>query len=166
MSPVLYATDSGHIQLNTVKLFSQKPRSIMDEYDKEETFNVNYEKIINENSLLSITRFLAITLSKNPYLSVGDYMKNMSGGDLKILMNIIDEGEDHPNFSDLMLIAEMLAVGEGLENGTLEIIHHRTNQLLILLSCESLYRKGLIKIHHENMSFGEDMTDAIIAEKL
>lgn len=137
-----------------------------EEFDPEEGFVINYQKIVEEKSLLSLTRLLAIDMMKNPYVSVGDYLKNISDTDLKTLLDVIDAGEDHANFSDLILIAEMLATGEGLEHGSLDVVHSRTNQFLTLISCESLYRKKLIKVHHQNMSFGDDMRDAPIASKL
>ena len=65
-----------------------------------------------------------------------------------------------------MLLAEMLATGEGLEHGNLDIMYERINQFLVFITCESLFRKGLVKIHHKNMSFGEDMADAIVVSKL
>lgn len=136
------------------------------EFDPEEGFVINYQKIVEEKSLLSLTRLLAIDMMKNPYVSVGDYLKNISDTDLKTLIDIIDAGEDHENFSDLILIAEMLATGEGLEHGSLDTVHDRANKFLTFVSCESLYRKKLIKVYHKNMSFGEDMRDAIVASKL
>ena len=86
----------------------------------EEGFNINFQKIISEKSLLSITRMLAADMSNNPYITVGSYLKSLSAGDLQQLIDIIDEGEDHANFQDLMLIAGMLSLGEGIPCSTLE----------------------------------------------
>jgi len=38
--------------------------------------------------------------------------------------------------------------------------------LVMFLTIESLSRKGLVKVHHNNMSFHEDCMDKIIVEKL
>lgn len=132
----------------------------------KEGFTINYQKIVDEKSMLSVTRLLAIFMMNNPYIVVGDFLKNISDIDLNILVKIIDAGEEHDNFGDLMLLAEMLATGEGLDHGNLDTIHQRVNQFLLFITCESLSRKGLVKIHHKNMSFGEDMINAIVAEKL
>ena len=136
------------------------------EFDPDQTFYVNYDKIASEKTLLSVTRLLAVEMTKNPYIVVGDFLKQLSNGDLDTLLEIIDVGEDHQNFSDLMLISEMLATGEGLERGTVDVMHQRINQFLVFVSCEALDRKGLVKVHHKNMSFGEDMANAIVVEKI
>lgn len=134
--------------------------------ENEEGFNINYTRVAKEKSLLSITRMLATDLANNPYITVGDFLKHLSDGDLEHLIDIIDEGEEHKNFEDLMLISAMLSEGEGLPCKTIDDYQRCTNMFLVLISIESLYRKGLIKIHRENMSFGEDMADKCIAEKL
>ena len=134
--------------------------------ENEEGFNINYTRVATEKSLLSITRMLATDLSNNPYITVGDFLKHLSDGDLEHLIDIIDEGEEHTNFEDVMLISAMLSEGEGLPCKTIDDYQRCTNMFLVLISIESLYRKGLVKIHRENMSFGEDMADKCIAEKL
>ena len=136
------------------------------EFDPEGSFTVNYDRIAQEKSLLSVTRLLAVEMSKNPYVVVGDFLKDMSDSDLATLMNIIEEGDEHSNFSDLMLLSEMLATGEGLEHANVDLMHQRVNQFLVFVTCESLSRKGMVKVHHKNMSFGDDMKDAIVVEKL
>jgi hypothetical protein len=148
------------------QLFLRKTKMDEDEFDENHTFHINYQRVIDEKSMLSITRLLASQMMKNPYVIVGDYLKDMSDSDLNMLNSIIEYGEHHDNFEDLMLISEMLATGEGLERGTMEIMHQRINQFLMFITCESLFRKGLIKLHRENMSFGDDMSHLIVAEKL
>lgn len=138
----------------------------MENEDEDQTFSVNYAKVAGEKSLLSVTRLLASDLLTNPYMTIGDFLKGLNASDLELLVNVIDEGTEHSNFEDLLLIAEMLANAEGLENGTLDVFTERTNQLTTFIVCESLYRKGLVKLHHENMSFGEDMKDKVIVERL
>ena len=134
--------------------------------ENEEGFNINYSRVVTEKTLLSVTRMLAADWTKNPYITVGDFLKHLSDGDLEHLIDIIDEGEEHTNFEDLMLISAMLSEGEGLPCKTIDDYQRCTNMFMVLISIESLYRKGLIKIHRENMSFGEDMADKCIAEKL
>lgn len=136
-----------------------------DEFDETKPFVVNYRHIAASAELLRVTRALALLFINNPYMSVGTFFKNIEQEDLEALIEIIEEGPDNPNFGELMLIAEMLAVGEGLDSGNVSIIENRVNQFLVLLACESLYRKGLVKIYHENMSFGEDAGDKIIVEQ-
>jgi hypothetical protein len=133
--------------------------------DDDSTFTVNYHNIIKQNNMLSITRLLASVLTHNPYMRVGDFIKNLSDIDLETLVNVCDD-EHNEHFEELLLIAEMLSVAEGLDRGTIDLIHERTNHLITLIAIESLGRKGLVKVHHDNMSFGADMGDKIIVEKL
>lgn len=134
--------------------------------ENEESYTINYAKIASEKDLLTVTRLLASTLANNPYITVGDFLKDLNQYDLQLLVDIIDEGEEHKNFDDLMLIAAMLSEGEGIPCSTIDDYHKSMNMLFTFVVCESLYRKGLIKLHRKNMSFGEDMMNKCIAEKL
>jgi len=129
-------------------------------------FHVNYANIITEKSLLSVTRLLAGDMSKNPYMTVGDFFKNITDGDLDTLGKIIDKGEQHKNFEDIMLISMMLAAAEGCGPSHIDQYVSHFNQFSMFVACEALFRKGIVKLYRENMSFGEDLKDAIIVEKL
>lgn len=136
------------------------------ENEDEETYTINYAKVAGEKDLLAVTRLLASSLTNNPYITVGDFLKDLSDNDLAQLVEVIDDGEEHSNFEDLMLIAGMLSCGEGLPCGTVEDYQRCMNMLMTYIVCESLFRKGLIKIHRNNMSFGDDMASACVAERL
>jgi hypothetical protein len=60
----------------------------------------------------------------------------------------------------------MLAAGEGLALEGVDTTTARVNQFCMLIVIESLARKGLVKVFHENMSFGDEMGDKTIVEKL
>lgn len=134
--------------------------------EDNQNYHVNFKHVANEKSLLASTRLLATDLTKNPYMTISDFLKNLSDGDLEELVTIIDEGEDHKHFEDLMLISMMLAAAEGTEGNTLESATQNINAFNTFVVCESLYRKGLVKLYRENMSFGEDMKDKMIVERL
>ena len=134
--------------------------------NEDETYTINYAKVVSEKDLLAVTRLLAATLINTPYTTIGDFLRDLSDNDLEQLVEVIDGGEEHNNFEDLMLIAGMLSCGEGLPCGTVEDYQRCMNMLMTYVVCESLYRKGLIKIHRENMSFGDDMANACVAERL
>jgi hypothetical protein len=36
----------------------------------------------------------------------------------------------------------------------------------MFVAMESLYRKGMVKVYHKNMSLGEDASDKIVVEKI
>lgn len=125
-----------------------------------------YENIIKAKDLMPVTRALALDLSNTGYISVGDFLRDMNDNDLENLLNI-SENEEREEYSQILLISEMLATGEGLSpSDNAEEFASRMSQLVMLLAVESLHRKGLVKIYRGNMSFGADMADKVIVEKL
>lgn len=133
-------------------------------------FTVVLDKVINERSHMPVTRLLAVDMKQCPYMSVGEFFQNIPDDQLRELLEVAEDQED-PRFAELILIAEMLAQAEGVDDqeesdDIIDIVHHRVSQLVIFITLESLYRKKLIKLHRENMSFGEDMADKVIAEKV
>jgi hypothetical protein len=136
------------------------------EFDDSEKFSLVYENIIKAKDLMPVTRALALDLSNTGYISVGDFLRDMNDNDLENLLNI-SENEEREEYSQILLISEMLATGEGLSpSDNAEEFASRMSQLVMLLAVESLHRKGLVKIYRENMSFGADMADRVIVEKL
>lgn len=141
----------------------------MDIFDNEENFEgytINYEKIVSDTNRLSVTRLLASTLTNNPYLQVSQFFKNINDTDLQLLMDVADGEEENDMFGDLILIAEMLACAEGLPGSEdIDDYQMRVKQLIAMLALESLYRNDLIELFRENMSFGEELSDKMIARK-
>jgi hypothetical protein len=125
---------------------------------------INYDKLKNSTDMLAVTRLLAASLQANPYMRVGNFLKELSDSDLLILRDICEEGDEHARFQELLLISEMLAKAEGLSTKSIEVMTQRVGMLVMLLTMESLYRKGLIDVFHSNMSFGEDAGDKVIAK--
>jgi len=132
---------------------------------KDTTFHVNYDRVINEKDLLAVTRLLAVDLKNNPYKSVGDFMQELSDTDLDILGDLCDDTEC-AKFSEIVLISEMLARAEGLDPADANESYSRTSAMVGFITCESLFRKGLVKLYRENMSFGEDQKDKVLVERL
>lgn len=151
----------------------------MDIFENGEGFTINYDKLINSKNYLAVTRKLAIDLMTNPYMTVEQFISNISDGDITQLleMSVDNDDEDADPFDsisdtekhleDLVLIAEMLATSEGLDGSDgYDTIQNRVSQLIAFLAVESLARKGLVKSYRQNMSFDEDMGKKIIAERL
>jgi hypothetical protein len=141
----------------------------MDEFEfddnEEGKFALAYENIIKSKSLMPLTRTLALDLTTQGYMSVGDFLKSLSDSDVQNLLNI-SENNKSEQFSEIVLITEMLAAGEGLALEGVDTTTARVNQFCMLIVIESLARKGLVKVFHENMSFGDEMGDKTIVEKL
>lgn len=132
--------------------------------DDNTPLQLNFDKIATYKEFLSVTRMLAIDMMKNPYMTPSDFIKSLSDEELQNLIEISDD-EEHERIDEIMLISEMLATGEGLAPANLDMATERVNQFCVFLVLESLFRKGLVKLKYENMSFGEDYKDKIIAEK-
>jgi predicted house-cleaning noncanonical NTP pyrophosphatase (MazG superfamily) len=132
--------------------------------DDNTPLQLNYDKIVKHKEFLSVTRMLAVDIMKNPYMTPADFLKALSNEELETLMEISDDDE-HERMDEIMLISEMLATAEGLPAANLDVATERVNQFCVFLVLESLSRKELVNVKYENMSFGEDYKDAIIAEK-
>lgn len=137
----------------------------MDEFEIE-GYSLNLKKIAEQSDFLAVTRLLASSLTIEPYMTPGKWFKQLSDHDLALLSDVIEAGQDGDHFEELLLIAEMLAGAEGIDERNLTAATERVNMLTILLTCVSLARKGLVKVNYENMSFGEDMKDRVVVEKL
>ena len=133
--------------------------------DDDGEFSINYEKVLHQETFLPVTRLLAADLIKNQYMPIGDFIKSLSDNSLEEL-NEISADENHPNFEEMILISEMLSAAEGTNMGGTPEVHQRLNMFITWLIFESLKRKGLVKIHYENLSFGDDMADKIVIEKI
>lgn len=135
------------------------------DFDEEGEFSINYQKVLHEDTFLPVTRLLAADLIKSQYMSIGDFIKSLNDNVL-VELNDISADENHPHFEEIILLTEMLAAAEGTNFGGVREVHQRLNMFITWLIFESLKRKGLVKIHYENLSFGEDMADKIVVEKI
>lgn len=132
----------------------------------EGSFFINYDNIITNKTLLDSTRLLAVDITNNGYLSISDYLKKLSDSDLTFLLKS-SENPDSEGFSEILLLSEMLATGEGLDNSSTEdVLMKRIKVMIAFLAVESLGRKGMVRVLRENMSFGEDYNHKNIAERL
>ena len=143
----------------------------MDKFDDIGDMQINFDKVVEDREMLSITRLLAANMINNPYLAVGDFVKSLSDTDLDVLMDIAEEidGDDFentPHLEEIILITEMLVRAEGLISTDMDMLVSRVNALCMFLACEGLSRRGLVKLYHKNMSFGEDMGQKLLVEKV
>ena len=129
-------------------------------------FHLDYQNILKNKETLAVTKLLATELMTNGYIVVGDFIKNLTDADLQALTDNMED--DAPNqYQDLILVSEMLATGEGCgPSGNDSEFESRAHQFITLLILESLHRKGMVKLYHENISFHEDMGDKLLVEKI
>jgi hypothetical protein len=128
--------------------------------------SIVFENVIRSKDFLPLTRMLAMDLTETGYIRPGDFLKSLTDSDVDALLKIADD-EENPRLEEIVLISEMLATGEGLEQSqNAEDVTSRINAFCGFLAIEGLSRKGLVKVYHENISFGEDFGNKIIVEKL
>lgn len=125
------------------------------------SYFINLDKIQEYPNILAVTKLLALKIQKNPYMRIGNFLLNLSDQDLQILLEI---EETDPLMEDLLMMSFLLARAEGVENGSTELITNHLNMFKGFIVMESLFRKGLINLYHENLSFGEEDGDKLIAE--
>jgi hypothetical protein len=135
------------------------------------SYSVNLDKVVYDKELMAQTRILAAELVQNPYLSVSDYFLGLSDRDIEDLLEISENDEDR-RYGDLILIVEMLTRAEGIDideeddEKYVAMLTDRMKAFFSFAALESLSRKGLVKIHRENMSFGDEYMDKTIAEAI
>ena len=135
-----------------------------DDFDFDFPFEINYEKILNNNRILPMARLLAADLMKNPYMSIGTFLQRARADDLQLILEA-SEDEDDERLSDILLLAEMLARAEGVETESIEDVYKHLNSFITLTAVASLERKGLILADYDVMSFGEEFAHSTIAKR-
>jgi len=133
-----------------------------------ENSHPDMEKIIQAEGLLPITKSVAKLLLKNQYLSLGKFFKRISDDHLQELMEIIDDADNEFNdgMEDIVLMTEMLSRAEGVPSESIEDITENVNYFGACVTCVSLERKGLVRVFYENMSFGKELGEQTLVEKL
>lgn len=131
-------------------------------------YHVELSKVAASKDLLSVTRLLAAELMSNPYKTVGEFFTDINDSDLQILIDVVETSGTSEHSGDLVLLSQMLHAAEGL--GTkfddFDGLTKRVNAFGMFAIITSLHRKGLVKVHYENMSFGSDMGDKIVVERI
>ena len=137
----------------------------MDEdFDFNFPMEINFEKILTNNSILPMVRLLAADLMKNPYMSIGTFLQRARAEDLQLILEASEDEEDE-RLSDILLLAEMLAKAEGVETECIEDVYKHLNSFITLAAVASLERKGLIIADYDVMSFGEEYAHSTIAKR-
>ena len=131
-----------------------------------ENMGINLKKVASaEAPFSSIVKMTALKLMENPYMSLGDFFKGLTNNDLTALNFMVDMiATDGQSQEDLVLLTEMLSRAEGAETADPRQGAMNVSYFCNLVTIVSLYRKGLVDVIFENMSFGLDMSDKPIAQ--
>lgn len=136
-------------------------------------FIVNVDNII-ASDYPSVVRMAARQLKHEGYLSVGSFLKSLSTEDLTMLVYFCeavtsDEADSddatstHRKVLVLTVLTFLLALGEGTVELTAENINKFVNTTTTFIILESLWRKGLIELEHDKLSYSDQ--NAIIARE-
>ena len=67
----------------------------MDEdFDFNFPMEIDFERILNNNSILPMVRLLAADLMKNPYMSIGTFLQRARAEDLQLILEASEDEED------------------------------------------------------------------------
>lgn len=131
------------------------------ESDHMDDYRFNYEKVLTDKSFTAATRLLAAELMQSPYKTVGQFFDALNDSDLEILIDKIDE----ENMEEILLLAVMLSRAEGVPVNGIDHITELTNFMTVFIVGESLARKGLAQIFHDEMTFDND-SETVFLRKL
>ena len=126
-------------------------------------YSINLPEVVKNKDIMAVTKLLAHRIMENPYLSVGEYLQEMSDLDLDALQDAIENEE----YSDVILIGEMLATAEGCDQAKdFNEMNERAQHMTTFLTITSLGRKGLVKVHYDKLSFHPDSGKDIVVERI
>jgi hypothetical protein len=133
---------------------------------------MDFQQIAMSDWVAPTIRLLAMDLQKSPYMSLGDFFSKLSDNSVYELQVLSERGFDdadninNPDMQQVMILSLMLAGAEGTQDFDLRVIQKQMSMLLSLITFESLARKGLVRVYHENFTLGDDMNDKLVVEKL
>lgn len=117
---------------------------------------LNLSKAVNDREFPAIVRITAQQIMSAPsYFSVGSWLQQLAQDDLDMLNKAADGPHGDPGFA-LPALAMILSQGEGGSTETDEECHTAVSHLILFITMESLYRKGLIDLDHRNLTFAPD----------
>ncbi len=132
-----------------------------------ESFSLNLDTLIADTGASSTARILALSLQASPgYLSPGDLIRKIPNEFLSKVCddNLVTVEGPHRDkvFEELMQVALVLNHAEG---GTVveSEISKLVNSTLVLITMESLCRKGLVELEYKNASLTDNL-DAPLAK--
>lgn len=129
-------------------------------------YSLDLDKCLALDNMPAIVKVAFYQLKASGYISVGKYFKDMAQCDLMVLSNIVEKIAtntcDQDSTDAIYMLASALLVGEGVILSEKSFAEGFLS-LTMYVSCESLFRKGLIDVHRENWTM--DTLDAVTREK-
>lgn len=145
-----------------------------DDFDNNTGYTTNLDKVVCDSRYLTVVRETAARLIEQPYHTLGNWLKNLSDPDLTELLEIVESQGDLDEIGDtgvadgydnILLLALMMSQAEGVDVDDFDTVSEITTIMSVLLVTEGLARKGFVEITYENLSFGKEVRDAVVAKK-
>lgn len=143
----------------------------MSEFDNEADYGVNLDLVIKTGSRYLIAQDMAVTIKMNGLMTVGMLLQSIETEALQGMINFIEETYEAEEPSDdtcheeLMLVTLMMIQAEGGQISlNPDVAIRAMSQTVMFLMMESLSRKGLVELRHENMSYDDAVSDRIVAK--
>lgn len=124
-------------------------------------YRINYDQIIEDGNLPSAIRILAAKLKNNPMMTLGKFFMNLSDEELFGLRELsLNPDASAP---ELLLLTMMLSAAEGTSALTEEELTFHITMTSLFISTTVLHSQGFVTAHFENFSYGDDMSDKVMA---
>lgn len=126
--------------------------------------SLDISKAVNDTEFPAIVRITAQQIRSAPsYYKIGTFLTQLAQDDLDTLCRSADQPSGDPGFA-LVALAMMLAQAEGGCVDSDDEARDAVSQLILFITMESLYRKGLIDLNHRNLTFAADSGQLEIAK--
>lgn len=147
-----------------------------EEFDPNGEFSIDLNSVQKSKNVMAVVRNLALEMKERPYITLNEFLENISDSDLRMLIDKIDENMIHTmengdesfskGFEDVMLLSLLMTSAEGLQIGDIDQVQDKLNRFILCLTCESLHRKGVVKFHRQFATLGNEMDQKILVETL
>lgn len=132
---------------------------------------VNLNMILETGDRYLIAQDMAMLIKMNGLMTVGSLLKSIDDEKLQSMVQLIEEtyeaedpGDDTCH-EELMLITLMMMQAEGGQIGLdPDIAIRAMSQTVMFIMMEGLFRKGLVELRHENMSYDDAVADRVVAK--
>jgi nucleoside-diphosphate-sugar epimerase len=141
---------------------------MMDDFNNG-ALQLNYDKILADPTFSAVAKQVLVSLQRQPYMTLGEFFSKLTNTDLTALNFTVElayEHEDPQALSDLIVIVHALASAEGITPANDQEATDNINYFGTLVTCESLARKGVVRVFHENFTFGQEFRERPIAERV
>lgn len=152
------------------KNVKQRTNIMSKEMNELSEYRVNLDQVIQKDDHYIIAQEIAVLVKMNGLMSVGSILKSIPNDRLQEMIDFIEETyQDEPIgqtcHEELMILSLMLIQAEGGQlSMSEEFAVNSMHQTMLFLMMESLYRKGLIELLHENLSFDEASSTRFVAK--